>query len=72
MNLIAWIAVVGIAANVPQEGMPKPGKEHDAIRKRFEGAWTFAATFFRDPRPPPRERKGRDSARRGDGGGGIP
>jgi Protein of unknown function (DUF1579) len=68
MKLIAWIAVVGIAASVPQEGMPKPGKEHDTIKKQFEGEWTFAAKFYMDPSQPPQEMKGSDSAKMGYGG----
>src|SRR5262249_23613028 len=66
MKLVALIAVA-IAASLPQD-MPKPGKEHETLKKQFTGEWAYEAKFFMDPNQPPSEMKGTDTAKMGYGG----
>lgn len=55
-----FAALFGVAA-VPQD-MPKPGKEHEAL-KVFEGEWTFEGKFFPDPAQPAVEMKGTETSK---------
>jgi hypothetical protein len=66
MTKLALIAVFCVSAQ--DAGMPKPGKEHETLKKQFEGEWTYEAKFFMDPSQPPQEMKGTDSAKMGYGG----
>jgi len=65
MKMLALIAA--LCAAVPQD-MPKPGKEHETIKKQFEGEWSFVAKFKMDPAQEATEMKGTDSAKMGYGG----
>lgn len=67
MKLVALIAGLVAVAAVPQD-MPKPGKEHETIRKQFTGEWAFEAKFKMDPNAEATEMKGTDSAKMGYGG----
>jgi len=58
MKTIAMIAA--LFAVTPQD-MPKPGKEHEAL-KVFEGEWTFEGKFYMDPNQPT-EMKGTETSK---------
>ena len=57
----AVIAALFVVAAAQQE-MPKPGKEHEAL-KVFEGEWTFQGKFFMDPAQPPTEMNGTETSK---------
>jgi len=61
MKAIAVIAALFAVGSVQQE-MPKPGKEHEAL-KVFEGDWTFQGRFFMDPAQPPMEMNGTETSK---------
>lgn len=54
--------VVVFAALFVAQDMPKPGKEHEAL-KVFEGDWTFTGKFFMDPAQPPMEMNGTETSK---------
>lgn len=57
------MAIVALCCAVPaQQEMPKPGKEHEAL-KVFEGDWTFEGKFYMDPAQPPAEMKGTETSK---------
>jgi hypothetical protein len=57
MKAIALLTVLFLA-----QDMPKPGKEHEAL-KVFEGEWTFQGKFFMDPAQPPMEMNGSETSK---------
>ncbi|HVE41525.1 MAG TPA: DUF1579 domain-containing protein [Planctomycetota bacterium] len=56
------IAIAALFCAVPQQEMPKPGKEHEAL-KQFEGEWSFEGKFYMDPSQPPAEMKGTETSK---------
>ena len=59
MKTVLAIAVLLCSA---QDQMPKPGKEHEAL-KVFEGDWTFTGKFYMDPAQPPMEMAGTETSK---------
>jgi len=66
MKTVLAIAVLMFAA-APQQEMPKPGKEHEAL-KVFEGEWSFEGKFTMEGDKPPMEMKGTETSKMGMGG----
>ena len=63
MKAIAMVvALFAVAAAPQQDQMPKPGKEHEAL-KVFEGEWTFQGKFFPDPNQPAVEMNGAETSK---------
>lgn len=61
MKTLACLVALFAAAPVQQE-MPKPGKEHEAL-KVFEGDWTFQGKFFMEADKPPMEMNGTETSK---------
>ena len=65
MKAIALVIALFAAGSTPLatgQDMPKPGKEHEAL-KVFEGDWTFTGKFFMDPAQPPMEMNGTETSK---------
>jgi hypothetical protein len=64
MKLMApMIALLFVAAPQDPPQMPKPGKEHELLKKSFEGKWEVTGKFFMAPDAPPVEIKGTESCK---------
>ena len=61
MKLIAVLSVLFVVAAAPQDDFPKPGKEHEVLKK-LAGEWTVTGKFLMDPNNP-MEIKGTDSSK---------
>ena len=61
MKLIAAVIAL-FAVGAAQQEMPKPGKEHEAL-KVFEGEWTFEGKFTMEGDKPPMEMKGTETSK---------
>jgi hypothetical protein len=66
MKTLIAIAVLCCAVQEQRE-MPKPGKEHAAL-KQLEGEWEAHGKFVMDPSQPPCEMTGTETAKVGYGG----
>ena len=63
MNLIVAICALAFSAAQDQPPMPKPGKEHELLKKLFEGKWEVSGKFFMAPDAPALEIKGTETCK---------